>query len=442
MKHFATLLLSILLFACTSTDEDIQNPNNPDDGGNNNPSNVITASNFTKTMDENPINNFNIGLITASSQMPLTFELISQNPANTISVISSSGLLKVTDNTKFDYELNPIITGVVKISNTTNSINVNITITLNDLSECQTNLLNCTKYDNNNTFTNRAGNKVVLFNNKLWSYGGGSTFYPNGITGYEIWSSLDGINWNLITNTPTFPSPFVAASKFKVYDYVVYQNKVFMVGAKTDDYSVKLWESNDGVNFTQVTHNLGTISSITSKLQLVVFDAKLFIIGSGDYSNNSSFKYTNNGTNWITLNSGTGLKGRVLVFRNKLWVFGDETNNNAWSSPDGITWIEETANRLKFSKYLGTVIVYNDKLWMWGGAQPYNSYSYSYHSDLWSSCDGKDWYQVDNQPSSLVYRFNGGEAIVFNGKIYNICGITGISNNNSNQAFHKIWTFE
>ena len=58
MKHFATLLLSILLFACTSTDEDIQNPNNPDDGGNNNASNVITASNFTKTMDENPINNF------------------------------------------------------------------------------------------------------------------------------------------------------------------------------------------------------------------------------------------------------------------------------------------------------------------------------------------------------------------------------------------------
>ena len=161
---------------------------------------------------------------------------------------------------------------------------------------------------------------------------------------------MDGINWNLITNTPTFPSPFVAASKFKVYDYVVYQNKVFMVGAKTDDYSVKLWESNDGVNFTQVTHNLGTISSLTSKLQLVVFDAKLFIIGSGDYSNNSSFKYTNNGTNWITLNSGTGIKGRVLVFRNKLWVFGDETNNNAWSSLDGITWIEETANRLKDRK--------------------------------------------------------------------------------------------
>lgn len=109
MKHFATLLLSLLFFACSSNDEDIQNPNNPDDGGNNNPSNVITASNFTKTMDENPINNFNIGLITASSQMPLTFEIISQTPANSISVISSSGLLKVADNTKFDYELAVIV---------------------------------------------------------------------------------------------------------------------------------------------------------------------------------------------------------------------------------------------------------------------------------------------------------------------------------------------
>jgi hypothetical protein len=437
-----TLCLLLCLFMLSCSQDTVNNDNIPNENGNNQPSNSINASDFNITIDENPANNFNIGYLSATSEMPLGFEFISQNPNNSLKINNSSGLIQVFDNTNFDFETNETISGIVKISNATNSINVNITITLNDLAECQTNLLNCTKYDNNNTFTDRAGNKVVLFNNKLWSYGGGSTFYPNGITGYEIWSSLDGINWNLITNTPTFPSPFVAASKFEVYDYVVYQNKVFMVGAKTDDYSVKLWESNDGVNFTQVTHNLGTISYLTSKLQLVVFDAKLFIIGSGDYSNNSSFKYTNNGTNWITLNSGTGIKGRVLVFRNKLWVFGDETNNNAWSSPDGITWVEETANRLKFDKYLGKVIVYNDKLWMWGGAQPYNSYSYSYHSDLWSSCDGKDWYQVDNQPSSLVYRFNGGEAIVFNGKIYNICGITGISNNNSNQAFHKIWTFE
>ena len=317
MKHFATLLLSILFFSCTSNDEDIQNPNNPGDG-NNNPSNVITASNFTKTMDENPINNFNIGLITASSQMPLTFELISQNPANSISVISSSGLLKVADNTKFDYELNPIITGVVKISNTTNSVNVTVTINLNDVYECSTSKLNFSKNTINQNFTQRSNHKIIFFNNKFWSYGG-INVNTSGNSSNQIWSSIDGINWTQEVSNAN-------------YGYlngripVAFLNKVWLIGSGTTN-STEVWQSVDGKNFTQVTVNNSTLNNYgRSKHQLVVFNNKLYIIGGKlDGTYQSGVLSSSDGVNWTSINTNNpfspGRQNHVsLVFNNKLWV--------------------------------------------------------------------------------------------------------------------------
>lgn len=441
MKCLLTLLLTVLLFSCSSNEDDIQSPIDPDDGGGNNPTNSITASNFTKTMDENPINNFNIGLITASSQMPLTFSIISQSPANSIAIISSSGLLKVADSGKFDFELNPIITGVVKISNESNSVNVTLTINLNDIYECSDNKLNFSKNTNNQSFTQRSNHKIIFFNNKFWCYGGVNV-NTSGNSSNQIWSSVDGINWTEeISNTS--------------YGYlngrvpVSFQNKVWLIGSGTTN-STEVWQSNDGKNFSQVIVNNSTLNNYgRSKHQLVVFNNKLYIIGGKlDGTYQSGVMSSSDGINWTSINTNNpfspGRQNHVsLVFNNKLWVFGGDNDNDnyndSWSSVDGINWHNESVTGFKYSERGShTVIEYNGRLWLWGGTQNLGFAGYHRYSDLWASCDGKRWQQVDNLVSPLAtqfpYKVVGCQTLKVGNQIISLGGYNGTN-------YEPIWIF-
>ncbi len=431
-------LFSVILFSCSS---DETNTNADEDGGNNNPSNVITSNNFTKNMDENPIANFNIGVITASSEMPLTFTIISQSPANAMSIIPSSGLLKVSDNTKFDFETNPIITGIVKISNVTNSVNINITINLNDVYECSNNKLNFTKNTNNQNFTQRSNHKIIYFNGKFWNYGG-INVNTSGNSSNQIWSSIDGINWNQeISNTS--------------YGYlegripVSFQNKVWLIG-KGINNSTEVWQSSDAKNFTQVTVNNSTLNNYgRSKHQLVVFNNKLFIIGGKlDGTYQSGVLSSTDGINWTTVSTNNpfspGRQNHVsLVFNNKLWVFGGDNDNanykDSWSSVDGVNWVNESVTGFQYSERSGhTVIEYNGRLWLWGGTQNLGSAGYHRYSDLWSSCDGKRWQQVDNLVYPLAtqfpYKVVNSQTIKVNNQIVSIGGYNGSN-------YEPIWIF-
>lgn len=97
---------------------------------------TISTADFSKTMDENPVNGQVIGVVSGTtSEGSVTFSIIEQNPAGSFSIDANSGELKVADETLFDYETNPTITGTVKVANGAISENAVVTITLNDLVE-------------------------------------------------------------------------------------------------------------------------------------------------------------------------------------------------------------------------------------------------------------------------------------------------------------------
>lgn len=97
---------------------------------------TITASDFSSAMDENPTNGYVIGTVQGSTnQGTVTFSITEQNPAGAFSIDASSGELKVANESLFDFETNPIITGTVKVANGSIIKNALITITLNDVNE-------------------------------------------------------------------------------------------------------------------------------------------------------------------------------------------------------------------------------------------------------------------------------------------------------------------
>ena len=97
---------------------------------------VISASDFTVSISENPSQDQIIGTISATTNGDnLTFSIVSQTPADAFTINQATGQLSVSSIEAFDFEVNQIITGEVRISNSEASENVNITITVNDENE-------------------------------------------------------------------------------------------------------------------------------------------------------------------------------------------------------------------------------------------------------------------------------------------------------------------
>lgn len=97
---------------------------------------TVTTADFSITMDENPTKGQIIGSVEGSTnQGQVAFILTEQNPSGAFSIDKSSGELKVADETLFDFETNPVITGTVKVVNGAVIKNATVTITLNDLEE-------------------------------------------------------------------------------------------------------------------------------------------------------------------------------------------------------------------------------------------------------------------------------------------------------------------
>ncbi len=116
-------IISIFILASCSKDSDDPSENEI----------TVTTSDFSITMDENPSNGQVIGTVQGSTnQGTVGFSIIEQTPANAFYIDAGSGELKVVDESLFDFETNPIITGTVKVSNGAVSKNASITINLND----------------------------------------------------------------------------------------------------------------------------------------------------------------------------------------------------------------------------------------------------------------------------------------------------------------------
>jgi len=96
----------------------------------------VRGADFQANIDENPENNQVIGKVIGSTNIgTVRYSILSQSPENSFSINTSTGELYVNSPLLFNYELNPKITGVVKIQNEDVYKTINIALLLNDIDE-------------------------------------------------------------------------------------------------------------------------------------------------------------------------------------------------------------------------------------------------------------------------------------------------------------------
>jgi leucine-zipper-like transcriptional regulator 1 len=239
----------------------------------------------------------------------------------------------------------------------------------------------------------------------------------------DIWSSVDGVNWNLETASAAWPAR-------EAHTATVYNNKIWLMGGADDSMSAlgDIWSSVDGVNW-----NLETASAAwpaRSYYTTVVFDGKLWVLGGGGDFFSPAMNdvwWTTDGINWeVAVNNAPWvprLQHTSVVHNGKMWVLGGfdmsanpDSYNDVWSSVDGVNWNLETASAAWSIREEHTSVVAMGKIWVMGG------FDMGYKNDIWSSVDGVNWEHVNlSPPWSLRAQHN---SVVFNDKIWIVGGST------------------
>lgn len=129
--HNRSLFLALIALALVFTQ-----CGKDDDGGT--PASEITVStaNFSTSIAENPTTGTVLGTVTGTTNSgSVNFSLATESVTGAMSINSGNGQLTVADETVFDFETNPSITGTVEVANGSVKKTANITITLTDVDE-------------------------------------------------------------------------------------------------------------------------------------------------------------------------------------------------------------------------------------------------------------------------------------------------------------------
>lgn len=120
-------------------------------------------------------------------------------------------------------------------------------------------------------WSKRTHAQVTVFKDRLWLMGGGA-WHPETIPRNDVWSSADGITWDLVTEA----APWTARMWFSL---VAYRDHLWVLGGwnKEDGNFGDVWYSKDGEHWTQMTAD--NIWSKRHEHSAWVFDDKIWLAG-------------------------------------------------------------------------------------------------------------------------------------------------------------------
>lgn len=126
-----TLLQFIGLTQCSKDGDTVSNQPTPEPV-----TIVITASNLTASIDENPASGIALGTVQATVNTgSISFSIVSESISGAFSIDASSGVVSVADPAAFDFETQTSLTATIRLISGTASEEITVTINLNDVAE-------------------------------------------------------------------------------------------------------------------------------------------------------------------------------------------------------------------------------------------------------------------------------------------------------------------
>lgn len=216
---------------------------------------------------------------------------------------------------------------------------------------------------------------VVKYNNAIWVVGGDCN---SGNCQKDVWKSLDGITWSKVADSLKFLDR-------AIFSLVVFENKLWLYGGQKmpkfvpdheyDEWYNDAWSSEDGINWKNESTNLSWQGRAVYN-RIVNFNNCLYLFGGDLYQSktyNDVWK-SEDGTNWTKISYHSPWKqaqfSDVIVYDQKIWViggsYGMKNINEIWFSQNGISW-QQLKSDLFPSRHASSLVVFQDKLYIIAG---------------------------------------------------------------------------
>jgi hypothetical protein len=278
---------------------------------------------------------------------------------------------------------------------------------------------------NNADWSVRQYSASVVYDNKMWIFGGLSDLDLKN----DVWYSFNGIDWNIVTGNANWSGRWGLTA-------LVYDDKMWVIGGSkfSSDYQSDVWYSEDGVDWILATGNagFGRRAFHTS----VVYDDKMWVIAGQSYQGVSSDLrndawYSEDGVDWIPATQNAEFIKRVwlksTVYKDLMWISCGTSPgaspstylNDVWYSSNGVDWSLATNNALSLGRDAHSFFVIDDKIWIAGGYD--GDVIPGDLNDVWYSEDGVDW-ELDTQ-NALWEARQAFELLVYNNKIFLFAGV-------------------
>lgn len=275
-------------------------------------------------------------------------------------------------------------------------------------------------------FAPRDGAGAVTFQGKMWFLGGwnpGDKQHFPRICNNEVWSSSDGLQWDLIKGNTFLDGKFDPASDWEgrhTAGYAVYKDRMWIIGGDCNQghYQNDVWSSRDGISWEYVNKGKDPPWAPRALHYTVVHNDKLWVIGGqtmpafakSDEKFYRDLWTSTDGVEWQEVVpeepcwSARGMIGGSAVMGGRIWILGGgrydtpksprEYYGDVWSSADGIHWTQHTENAPWHVRQYHDVAVWDNRLWVLEGYHP----SSLNRNDVWHSEDGNTWHEAPNTP--------------------------------------------
>lgn len=255
-------------------------------------------------------------------------------------------------------------------------------------------------------FSIRDGAGAITLNNQMFLIGGWNPAdpitYPHA-TNNEVWQSVDGLNWSLLTVAPWEPR--------HTFGSLVFNNKMWVLGGDQLQcgFQKDIWNSPDGITWNLVTDEAPWGDRM---LHIAfVFNGKMWVMGGQKiiYCDNdeeivyNDIWYSDDGINWTKASeaaewSPRGMIEGSFIFDNKVWLLGGgiyqkKYYNDVWNSEDGIHWKLVDDEAPWEGRQYSSVTIYDNAIWVIGGRGPSSD-----RNDVWHTKDGVKWYNLQGTP--------------------------------------------
>jgi len=292
-----------------------------------------------------------------------------------------------------------------------------------------------TQITGNAAFAPRDGAGALVYKNRMWLLGGWNPHdkvnFPR-ICNNEVWSSIDGKNWDLVKPNTFTEGLFDRQKDWEgrhTAGYAVFEDRMWIIGGDINQghHQNDVWSSTNGRNWECFTDQVPWAPRILH--YTLAFKDRLWVMGgqstAGNFADHpvatcfyDDVWSSTDGRNWEQMEvrrpswPARGMIGGSTVFKDRMWIIGGGTYdtpdvplrrffNDVWSSSDGVHWERHAEYAPWNPRQYHDVAVFDDRLWVmegcfWDVNQPLRESPN--RKDVWLSEDGVHWHEVPDTP--------------------------------------------